>query len=50
MLYAIAVILLVAWVLGLGVFHVTGGLIHLLLVIAVISILFQVVRGRRVIV
>ena len=47
MLFVIAVILLVAWVLGLGVFHVTGGLIHLLLLIAVASILLHVVRGRR---
>lgn len=47
MLVVLAVILLVAWVLGLGVFHVAGGMIHLLLIIAVAAILLQVVRGRR---
>jgi uncharacterized protein DUF5670 len=47
MLFALAVILLIAWVLGLGVFHVAGGLIHLLLLLAVISILWHFVRGRR---
>ena len=33
----LALILLIAWVLGFGVFHVAGGLIHLLLVLAVIA-------------
>ena len=47
MLYTLAVILIVAWLLSLGVFHVAGGLIHLLLVLAVISILWQVIGGRR---
>ncbi|HZN97433.1 MAG TPA: lmo0937 family membrane protein, partial [Gemmatimonadales bacterium] len=36
MLVWLAVILLVAWLLGWGVFHVAGGLIHLLLVVAVV--------------
>jgi hypothetical protein len=39
-------VLLVAWVLGSLVFHVAGGLIHLLLVIAVISLIVHFVRGR----
>ena len=47
MLFALAVILGLAWLLGVGVFHVAGGLIHLLLVLAVISVLWQVIRGRR---
>lgn len=47
MLFALAVILLVAWILGLGVFHVAGGMIHLLLLIAVASIILHFVRGRR---
>ncbi len=47
MLFALAVILVLAWVLGLGVFHVAGGLIHLLLLLALISILWHIVRGRR---
>jgi len=47
MLYTIAVILIVLWLLGLVV-HVGGGLIHLLLVVAVIVIIYRLVTGRRV--
>lgn len=43
----LAIILLVAWVLGWGVFHVAGGLIHLLLVIAVIVFVYNLITGRR---
>ena len=39
-------ILLVIWVLGWAAFHVAGGLIHLLLILAVISIVVHFVRGR----
>jgi hypothetical protein len=39
------VVLLVAWVLGWGVFHVAGGLIHLLVIFAVISLILHFVRG-----
>ena len=46
MLYTIAVILLVLWLLGL-VGHVAGGFIHLLLVIAVVLVLFNLISGRR---
>ena len=46
MLYTIAVILLVLWLLGL-VFKIAGGIIHLLLVIAIIVGLIQLFRGRR---
>ncbi len=48
MLWTIAVILLVLWVLGFGVFHVAGGLIHLLLVIAVVVVIFRLITGRKV--
>jgi Family of unknown function (DUF5670) len=48
MLLTLAVILVIAWALGLGVFGVAGGLIHLLLLVAVISILWHFIRGRRV--
>ena len=48
MLWTIAVILVVLWLLGAFAFHVGGGLIHLLLVIAVIVVVFQVISGRRV--
>ncbi|HEY7634297.1 MAG TPA: lmo0937 family membrane protein [Gemmatimonadales bacterium] len=43
----LAVLLLVAWVLGWGVFHVAGGLIHLLLVVAVVVFLINFISGRR---
>ena len=48
MLWTIAVILLILWLLGGFAFHVGGGLIHILLVIAVIVVIVQLVRGRRV--
>lgn len=47
-LYIIAVILIVGWLLGMFAFNVTGGLIHALLVIAVIMIIINLVSGRRV--
>lgn len=47
MLYTIAVVLLVMWLLGFLVFPIAGGIIHVLLVIAVIMILFNLIRGRR---
>jgi hypothetical protein len=40
------VILLAMWLMGLFAFHVAGGLIHLLLIIAVISLVVHFVRGR----
>ena len=47
MLVWLAVILFVAWLLGWGVFHVAGGLIHLLLVIALVVFLINFISGRR---
>jgi hypothetical protein len=47
MLWTIAVILLVLWLLGFFAFHVAGGLIHILLVIAVIVVIWQLIAGRR---
>ena len=47
LLYLIAVILVIGWLVGF-VGYGAGGLIHLLLVIAVIAILFQIIAGRRV--
>jgi len=41
------VILLIAWICGFTVFHVAGGLIHLLLIFAVISLILHFVMGRR---
>jgi len=47
MLYAIILILLVLWLLGLATSYTLGGLIHVLLVIAVVVFLMNVIRGRR---
>jgi hypothetical protein len=41
-----AIVLFVAWVLGWFVFHVAGGLIHILLVVAVITLIVHFVRGK----
>lgn len=46
-LYILAVILIIGWLLGMFAFNVTGGLIHLLLVIAVIAIVINLIGGRR---
>lgn len=47
MLYTIAVILLILWLLGLVSGTTVGGFVHVLLVIAVIVVLLQVIGGRR---
>jgi Family of unknown function (DUF5670) len=47
MLLTIAIILFILWALGFFAFHVAGGLIHLLLVIAVIVIIVHLIQGRR---
>jgi hypothetical protein len=47
MLWTLAVVLLILWALGFLAFHVGGGLIHLLLVIALIVIVYRLVTGRR---
>jgi hypothetical protein len=47
MFLALFVVLVVAWLLGWVAFHVAGGLIHLLLIVAVISLLVHFVRGRE---
>jgi hypothetical protein len=47
MLWTIAVVLLIMWLLGFFALHVGGGLIHLLLVIAIIVVLLRVISGRR---
>jgi hypothetical protein len=48
MLYTVFVVLLVLWLLGMGTSFTAGGLIHLLLVLAVVSLIVQLVRGRRI--
>ena len=48
MLYAIAVILVVLWLVGLLTSFTLGGFIHVLLVLAIIAVLFNVISGRKV--
>lgn len=48
MLFTIAVILLVLWALGLFTGTTIGGLVHLLLVLAIIAVAYQLITGRRV--
>lgn len=47
MLYTLAVVLLILWVLGLATSYTLGGFIHILLVIAVVMVLLNLISGRR---
>ncbi|MCB4361839.1 lmo0937 family membrane protein [Quatrionicoccus australiensis] len=47
MLYTIAVVLLILWLLGLVTSYTVGGFIHILLVIAIVVILLRIINGRR---
>lgn len=49
MFLVLCLVLFVAWILGFTMFHVAGGLIHILLLIAVISLVMHFVRGRTAI-
>ena len=46
MLYTIAVVLVVLWLLGLVTSYTMGGFIHILLVVAIIAVLLRVINGR----
>jgi len=48
MLWTIAVILVILWAVGLVSSVTMGGFIHLLLVLAIIAVVFQLIQGRRV--
>lgn len=48
MLWTIAVVLVVLWVLGLVTSYTIGGLIHVLLALAIIAVLIRLIQGRRV--
>lgn len=48
MLWTICVVLIVLWLLGLVTSYTMGGLIHILLVIAIIVVLVRVIQGRKV--
>lgn len=45
MLYTIAVVLIILWLLGMVTSYTLGGFVHILLVIAVVSVLLRVIRG-----
>lgn len=47
MLYTIAVILVVMWLLGMVTSYTLGGFIHLLLALAIITVLLRVIQGRK---
>jgi hypothetical protein len=47
MLYTIAVVLIALWLLGLMTSYTMGGVIHVLLVIAIIMVLVNIIQGRR---
>jgi len=48
MLYTIAVILIIMWLLGLVTSYTIGGFIHILLVLAIVLVLLRIIRGDRV--
>ncbi len=48
MLYTLAVVLVILWLLGLVSSYTMGGLIHILLVIAIVVILLRVIGGRKI--
>ena len=48
LLWAIAAILLIMWILGFALNFTLGGLLHVLLVLAVVSVLVRIIMGRRI--
>lgn len=49
MLWTLAVILIVLWLLGILSSHTMGGFIHVLLVVAIVTVLVRIIQGRRAI-
>jgi hypothetical protein len=47
LLWIVAVVFFVLWMLGFAAFHVTSGFVHILLVLAVIAVVFRLVSGHR---
>ena len=47
LLYVIAVILIIAWAIGFVGFH-AGGIIHILLIIAIIAVILRVIQGKKI--
>lgn len=48
MLETVVILLVVMWALGIGTGYTLGGLVHILLVLAVISVLLRVIRGKKI--
>ena len=48
MLYTVVVVLVVLWLLGVATSYTAGGLLHLLLVVALIALIFRLASGRRI--
>jgi len=48
MLYTLAIVLIILWLLGMVTSVTAGGLIHILLVVAIVVVLLRVISGRRV--
>ena len=48
MLYTIAVVMIILWLLGMVSSYTIGGFIHILLVIAIVVVLLRVIRGRKI--
>jgi hypothetical protein len=48
MLYTLALILIIAWLLGMVSSYTMGGFIHILLVVAIVAILIRLIQGRKV--
>jgi hypothetical protein len=49
MIQTIAVVLIILWVLGAVTSNTMGGLVHILLILAVVMVLFRVIQGRRLV-
>lgn len=47
MLWTIAIILVIAWLLGLVTFHALGAYVHILLALAIIVVLIRIIQGRK---
>ena len=47
MLYTLALILIIAWLLGMVISYTIGGFIHILLIVAIILVLVRIIQGRR---
>lgn len=46
MLYTLAIVLIVLWLLGLVTSYTLGGFIHILLIVAIVAVLFRIISGR----